>query len=185
MFHFYYIYASESTTSVGSRSSRTRKRAKKSESQQSVADVPELKKDEESDKPVDQTFLPEKIDPNPLSFLSPDRPHFGVLKAVQAKMAERDALLSETIVDGAGFSKTRSKRLTALDPVLTSTVAKERKLRKARQKHRASRQSGFTKSESLSYDNEVTDDVIPMVNLKSSRRRDGTENLAYDDVSEV
>ena len=134
-------------------------------------------------KSVSDTFLPEK-NSDPLSSLAPDRPHFGVLKAVQAKMAERDSLLSETVVGGADFSKIRPSRLTALDPVLTSTASKNRQAKKSRLKPRSSQRPPTLEDQTV-YDNYITDDAIPMVKLKSKQLREGTQNLAYDDVSEV
>jgi len=173
-----------SATSLEQPTPKARKRAKKSSSKPSIPSTSEST--EVAEKSASDTVLPEKRSVDPLSSIDQDRPHFGVLKAVQAKMAERESLLSETVVDGADFLKIRPSRLAALDPVLTSTIAKGRKTRKSRARQRSLRTPrSFAENNQPSDDHDITDDVIPMVRLKSKQRKEGAQNLAYDDVSEV
>ena len=132
--------------------------------------------------------------------IAPERPRFGVLKAVQAKMAEEQASLAESSFTDSPPSKPRfsylkavqekmaaeksefsetvldgadysaPSRASALDPIVTSTAVKSRPSRS-----RASRRKR----------QHVQNDDIPMIAIQPSSPPSGVDNPAYDDVSEV
>ena len=155
-------------------------RTKKSKSSVKVeVSKPEDKKHERS--LIDEPSAVEESSVDDLTSRVSTRPHFGVLKAVQAKMAEQSSLLSETVLDGdPGFAKKRPSRLAAIDPLMTSTAAKQ-KQSKSRQKHRASKKSSHLDNYPILSD----DDAIPMVALKTKQSRDGLHNPAFDDSVEL
>ena len=107
-----------------------------------------------------------------------ERPRFGVLKAVQAKMAAEDSSFSESVVRGSEFSaRPVPMRRSFLDPMMTSQLSKPRKSRLKRN----SRKSHVRTHEPLEHD-----ESIPMVPLRSaSPHTEGRQNPAYDDVSDL
>lgn len=111
----------------------------------------------------------------------PQRIRFGILKDVQAKLAENEASFSRSMVGGHGFGGTgATTRATSLAPILTSTASKPRK--KPRKKSSRKTKPTVVVTEP-SHDDDDGDDVEMMTYLRGSPS--GLKNPAFDESSEV
>lgn len=110
--------------------------------------------------------------------LEVERPRFGVLKEIQARMEAEDPSFSESVIRGSEFSpRPIPLRRSMLDPVVTSRPSK------ARPSHpkRRSKKSQMRSHEKLEHD-----ETIPMVRLTSNTPpSEGRQNPAYDAVSDL
>lgn len=96
--------------------------------------------------------------------LEPSRPQFGILKAVQMKLAaQQDDTLSNTLVAGSNYPLSPARGASKLDPIMTSTAVKGKKKKKIRK-------DGSN---------------IPMMRLDNEVEIAGVQNSAYDNTSEL
>ncbi|CAK8690838.1 unnamed protein product [Clavelina lepadiformis] len=114
------------------------------------------------------------------SDLFPTRPRFGVLKAVQAKMAENDSSFSRTVLGGSEYPSV--SRVSTLAPILTSTATKSKK---SRSRANRSTSRGRMPKVLVTQPSQDSDDGIPMLELDDGTTESGVQNLAYDGTSEV
>ncbi|XP_078486609.1 jouberin-like isoform X2 [Ciona intestinalis] len=135
-----------------------------------VSTPPKKRKPKKKKETSEQSETAPETDVTP-SITQPS-PRFGILKAVQARMASESSF-SNSVLGGAGFE---SEKPTPgrLDPILTSTATKQKKTRST---HRKTPKVLITQPSEQ-------DESIPMLELGTSVIQ-GNPNPAFDNASEV